>query len=237
MKAAPCFARSPSWGPGLRLEDTNNVYVPIVLIRPVPPTYDEQGRIQGTLDIPLNAQGSASASQLAAICGPGNLADLFLTLPGRLANGFGHQRGPRRQSQEDRQLAERRSWSVAGDAAWTICRRKHPKVFRQWQEQPECVCPPEGETLGDGRSVPARHWKNWSKSKKVGPSPWWCPSRWAASAQLAGTRRNWRFCKRKTSCGSWEVVDMGDAGGIIRGVATKSENGGVPGPTMPIGLN
>jgi probable phosphoglycerate mutase len=26
-------------------------------------------------------------------------------------------------------------------------RRKQPKVYRQWQEQPECVCPPEGEML------------------------------------------------------------------------------------------
>ena len=26
-------------------------------------------------------------------------------------------------------------------------RRKQPKVYRQWQEQPETVCPPEGEML------------------------------------------------------------------------------------------
>jgi probable phosphoglycerate mutase len=24
---------------------------------------------------------------------------------------------------------------------------KQPKVYRQWQEQPDCVCPPQGETL------------------------------------------------------------------------------------------
>jgi len=28
-------------------------------------------------------------------------------------------------------------------------RRKQPKVYRQWQEQPETVCPPQGEMLGD----------------------------------------------------------------------------------------
>jgi len=28
-------------------------------------------------------------------------------------------------------------------------RRKQPKVYRQWQEQPENVCPPEGEMLGE----------------------------------------------------------------------------------------
>jgi probable phosphoglycerate mutase len=30
-------------------------------------------------------------------------------------------------------------------------RRRHPKVFKQWQEQPESVCPPEGETLSEAR--------------------------------------------------------------------------------------
>ena len=28
-------------------------------------------------------------------------------------------------------------------------RRKQPKVYRQWQEQPENVCPPEGEMISD----------------------------------------------------------------------------------------
>ena len=32
---------------------------------------------------------------------------------------------------------------------------KQPKVYRQWQEQPETICPPQGETLGDGRGAAA----------------------------------------------------------------------------------
>jgi len=28
-------------------------------------------------------------------------------------------------------------------------RHKQPKVYRQWQEQPETVCPPEGEMLAE----------------------------------------------------------------------------------------
>ncbi len=31
-------------------------------------------------------------------------------------------------------------------------KRKHPKVYRQWQEQPDSVCPPEGETLEAARA-------------------------------------------------------------------------------------
>ena len=28
-------------------------------------------------------------------------------------------------------------------------RRKHPKVFKLWQESPESICPPEGEMISD----------------------------------------------------------------------------------------
>ena len=30
-------------------------------------------------------------------------------------------------------------------------KRKQPKVFRQWQEQPEIICPPEGEMLSEAQ--------------------------------------------------------------------------------------
>jgi phosphoserine phosphatase len=30
-------------------------------------------------------------------------------------------------------------------------KRKQPKVYRQWQEQPEIICPPEGEMLSEAR--------------------------------------------------------------------------------------
>src|SRR4051812_42549278 len=54
--------------------------VQIVLIRPGSTDYDEQGRIQGTLDIPLNQQGTLEVQRLieairplgieAVYCGP-----------------------------------------------------------------------------------------------------------------------------------------------------------------------
>ncbi len=32
-------------------------------------------------------------------------------------------------------------------------RHKQPKVYRQWQEQPENVCPPDGEMIEQGRAA------------------------------------------------------------------------------------
>jgi probable phosphoglycerate mutase len=33
----------------------------------------------------------------------------------------------------------------------TDVKSKQPKVYRQWQDQPETVCPPQGETLSTAR--------------------------------------------------------------------------------------
>ncbi len=37
----------------------------VILIRPGSTDFDEQGRIQGTLDVPLNEQGAAEVGRLA----------------------------------------------------------------------------------------------------------------------------------------------------------------------------
>ena len=189
----------------------------IVLIRPCSTDFDEQGRIQGTLDIPLNAQGSVSAWQLAADLRPLEIS-LIYSSPCQAA----WQTASAISEALDVKVKKIDSWQNVDHGLWQgmlvdDLRRKHPKVFRQWQEQPECVCPPEGETLRERRTVPARHWKNWSKSKKAAPSPWSCPSRGRHPAQLAGTRRMGDSCKRKSSCGSWELVDWKSRRSIIGG--------------------
>ena len=33
-------------------------------------------------------------------------------------------------------------------------RRKFPKVYKQWHESPEKICPPEGETLTEPALLP-----------------------------------------------------------------------------------
>ena len=61
-------------------------------------------------------------------------------------------------------------------------RRKQPTVYRQWQDQPESIRPPQGETLGKARTT--RRPRPWTKILKkhksgvIGLGD--CPSRWPA---------------------------------------------------------
>ena len=123
----------------------------IVLIRPGSTDYDEQDRIQGALDIPLSAGGVTEVSRIVE-----ELRDKQIELiyapsyePARqtartLAEGLGiKQKRIERMQNLDHGL-----WQ---GMCVSDVRRKQPKVYRQWQEQPENVCPPDGEMLSQAQ--------------------------------------------------------------------------------------
>jgi len=119
----------------------------IVLIRPGCTDYDLDGRIQGNLGVPLNEQGSAEVARLieevrglgietvyASCCEPAVQAGK------KIADAL---------SVKFRKLDRMDNLNQGLWQGMLIeeVRTKHPKVYRQWQEQPQNVCPPEGEML------------------------------------------------------------------------------------------
>jgi broad specificity phosphatase PhoE len=121
--------------------------VHIVLIRPGSTDYDLQGRIQGTLDIPLSDQGrgevqraveSLRSQTLSAIyCAPCEAAE-------QTAEIIGDALHVKVKPIENLRNLDQGLWQgMRVDEVKT----KQPKVYRQWQEHPENVCPPDGEML------------------------------------------------------------------------------------------
>jgi probable phosphoglycerate mutase len=125
----------------------------IVLIRPGSTDYDVQQRIQGSLDIPLNEQGLAEAATVAEQLRDKGLEVIYAPAaqpPLQTAELIATTLGIKRKKIERLQNLHQGLWE--GMLVEDV-RRKQPKVYRQWQEQPENVCPPEGEMLAeaDGR--------------------------------------------------------------------------------------
>ena len=121
----------------------------IVLIRPGSTDYDVQQRIQGSLDIPLNEQGAAEAAQVAeqlrdkgleAVYAPASQPSL------ETAEIIAEILDIKRKKLDRLHNLDQGLWQ--GMLVKDV-RRKQPKVYRRWQEQPENVCPPEGEMLGE----------------------------------------------------------------------------------------
>ncbi len=119
----------------------------LLLVRTGATEYDTQGRVQGTLDVPLSEDGRRQIEQVADELRDQSIVALYA--------------GPSRATTQTVEiLAERlklKSKTVENlrnldHGLWQgmlieDVKQRQPKVYRQWLEQPETVCPPEGESL------------------------------------------------------------------------------------------
>lgn len=142
----------------------------LLLIRSGRTEYDCQGRIQGTLDVPLSEDG-----RLEVLAGASQLIDAHTKVVALYA-------GPCRSAQETAEiLGEQLKLKVktidslhnVDQGLWQgllfdEVKSKQPKVYRQWQEKPDTVCPPEGETLHEVRDRLKKALAKLSKKHKVG---------------------------------------------------------------------
>lgn len=119
----------------------------VVLVRPGCTDFDEQKRIQGSLELPLNDRGQFQLVKIidairnqpveAVVSGP---CDPCRSTAEAVAHAL------------DVGLKEKKALGNLDQGLWQgLCvdeiRKKFPRVFKQWEESPETVCPPEGETV------------------------------------------------------------------------------------------
>ena len=119
----------------------------ILLIRAGNTEYECQGRIQGTLDVPLSEDGRKHVEELAESLKDQSIGTLYY--------------GPCRASQQSAEIINEKldiktkkidSFHNLDHGLWQgmlidEVKTKQPKVYKQWQEHPESVCPPNGETV------------------------------------------------------------------------------------------
>ena len=121
----------------------------VVLIRPGCTDFDEQNRIQGVLDLPLNHRGHAQVLGLVAQLQEVSF-DVIFTAPSEparsTAQAICEQCGAALKELDDFRNLDHGLWQ---GLQVDDVRRKYPKVFKQWQESPETVCLPEGETVSE----------------------------------------------------------------------------------------
>jgi broad specificity phosphatase PhoE len=120
----------------------------ILLIRPGTTEFDQQGRIQGTLDIPLCEDGRHEVEAMVDRLRDESI-DAVYTSPSesarQTAEALAGVLDLKPKTLEKLKNLDHGLWQgmLIADV-----KMKQPKVYRQWQEQPETVCPPQGETIG-----------------------------------------------------------------------------------------
>jgi phosphoserine phosphatase len=121
--------------------------VQILLIRPGTTEYDQQRRVQGTLDIPLCEDGRQQVETLVDALRDQPIAAIYASpcqSADQTAEALAQALDLKVKTVDKLQNLDQGLWQgmLVSDV-----KSKQPKVYRQFQEQPETVCPPQGETL------------------------------------------------------------------------------------------
>ncbi|MEM9657253.1 MAG: histidine phosphatase family protein [Planctomycetota bacterium] len=138
---------------GTRRERSDVAMLRVLLIRTGATEYDCQGRIQGTLDVPLSEDGRQQVERAAEqLSEAANSVKALYSGPGRSAQQtadiLGEKLGLKSKTLEKLRNLDQGLWQ--GMLVQEV-KSKQPKVYRQWSERPDTVCPPQGETLNSAR--------------------------------------------------------------------------------------
>ena len=121
--------------------------VRILLVQPGATEFDEQGRIKGSLDLPLSPAGLDQADRIAHELEHVAL-DAIYAAPcqsaARTAAALARGRKVRVKTIEKLKNLDHGLWHGKRIADM---RQKQPKIYRQCQDNPEMVCPPDGESV------------------------------------------------------------------------------------------
>ncbi len=123
----------------------------MVLVRPGATDFDEQGRIKGTLDIPLSASGAIEVAQTVS-----ELADVPVEVvysapcqsAAQTAAAVAQTHRAKVKTIDELRNLDRGLWH--GKLIEEV-RQCQPKVYRQWQDNPTAICPPGGEALSSAQ--------------------------------------------------------------------------------------
>ena len=183
--------------------------VRIVLARPGATELDEQERIKGTLDMPLsdhgNRQIAETARELAAV-------DIKVVYPSPCQAAFETGRAIGEfLGVKVNQLDKLRGLNLGLWQGKRIeeVRQKQPKIYRRWQDNPETVCPPEGEMLEQARDRIQSALTKLLKKHKNGVIAIVVPEPLASLIKnvLDGVKLG-DLWKVECDCGSWEFIDV-----------------------------
>jgi probable phosphoglycerate mutase len=131
----------------------------VVLIRPGCTDYDEQSRLLGVLEMPMNKRGIEQVQEsVRQIQQKGLQPEAIYASPADPAYSTAVAIAEALGNVKVKELDELRN---VNQGLWqglpeSDVRKRYPKVFRVGREQPQSICPPEGETLADACQRMAR---------------------------------------------------------------------------------
>ena len=180
----------------------------VLLIRPGATEFDDQGRIKGTLDMPMSERGREQVCSLAEQLSEFPVGTIY-SAPCESARETARQLAQGREAR----IKVIDAFRNVDHGLWhgkliDEVRRNHPKVYRQGQDSPSDVCPPGGESIRDARTrvlKAIRKVVRKSGSEVIAiviPDP----MAWVVQSLLSGAELS-DLWKAETDGGSWNLIE------------------------------
>lgn len=180
----------------------------VLLIRPGATEFDEQGRIKGSLDMPLSAHGREQATALAKELADVQLKTIY-TAPCQSARETAEVLAQDR----DARIKVIDAFRNIDHGLWhgkliEEVRRNHPKVYRTGLETPGEICPPEGEPISDAQTRVKKSLKKCMRKGGEGVVAFVIPDPMAAVVQAIISGENFQdLWKAETDGAQWQLIE------------------------------
>jgi len=185
----------------------------VLLVRPGATDFDDQGRIKGSLDMPMSDQGHRQVSSLTEQLSEFPVKTIY-TAPSESARETA-ERLAKRRDDRGREIPVKviESFRNIDHGLWhgkliDELKRNHPRVYRQGQDSPTDICPPAGESI---RHAKARVIKAVRKVVRKSGDEMIAivipdPMAWVVESLLTGEQLS-NLWKAETDSGSWHLIE------------------------------
>lgn len=180
----------------------------LILIRPGSTDFDDQQRIKGSLDIPLNDRGTHQAEQTADDLENIDI-DVIYSAPCMSAQQTSKCVGKKHKAkikvEDNLRNISRGLWQ---GKCINELKKNQPRIYKQWQERPDTVTPPNGESLQEAKLRISKCLNKISKRHNGHPIAIVIPEPMASIvAMIATGGPQVDLWQAECKCGTWEQLD------------------------------
>lgn len=181
----------------------------VIVVQPGATDFDEQRRIKGSLDLPLTENGTHQVARTVRELAGAEIDHIYSS--------------PCRSAQQTAEaLAQSRRLRIRTIDAFRNLnhglwhgklidevKRQQPRVYRLWQDHPESVCPPQGESWLAARGRAAAALQRVLRKHREGVVALIIPDPMATMVRSMLSRTQpGDLWKAECDCGQWQLIDI-----------------------------
>jgi probable phosphoglycerate mutase len=203
----------------------------IVLVQPGSTDFDDQGRIKGSLDIPLSINGTGQVARTVTELSAEPIEAVYASACEsalQTAQAIAQDRRLKVKSVPKLKNLDHGLWH--GKLIDEL-RQNQPKIYRHWRENPELACPPEGESIASARERAQSAIAKILKKHRQGTIALVIPE--PLASVVRGFLRNNELddlWQAETDVGGWTLIEL-DEGAVPTNGASNAPAGDHPAET------